>query len=702
MRIFTKLLCLFIPIIVLSNAVVGILSISAIQSISDDSHRLVQNIEQLQRHTEAHWKTMEEFLTSQTKTNYEYLGQKLAKLFDQSFIHYERLLLQVAQSPLTQSFINAPSSARELVAVQLSAMGETAISQYSLAEVSLLNTHGIELFRTATEIVPDGGDPDFDGEPLPNRRTDESDSPWFRALLAESNSISSLVYFEDDYGISRPEPVVSLSCPLRYLDKRYHSSLGETKAYLRISVPIKSLCGSVISEVSRAGIQVFVADSSDIVVAHSNQESIGQKHAPTSKQDRNLAEFTTRALGGEIQIHLSVPTDILRESTSHVRLLAQYVAERVAETRQMVSSSEHQSDITLRNLLVTIVGGILLSISATFFASRRISRPITQLSRMANLISAGDLDTQPLLFKGENEISVLSRDLDEMRKKLQVHIRYLDVLVGIKTRDLQDANTQLEREVAERKKTEESLRVAKDTAEKANRAKSEFLANMSHELRTPLHGILSFARFGLKKKNQSDTQKLKRYLTKIVESGQQLLCLLNDLLDLAKLESGKMTFEFVPVELSKTIREVSEEFYSRTEELDLKITILPTNEDLYVQLDVPKIKQMFRNVIDNAIKYSPRHGRISIELQRLESHVIVTVKDEGIGIPLGELNKVFDKFVQSSKTRTGAGGTGLGLPICKEIIAAHGGRIWAKAREQHGACIVVEFPLDSATTRKDI
>lgn len=248
----------------------------------------------------------------------------------------------------------------------------------------------------------------------------------------------------------------------------------------------------------------------------------------------------------------------------------------------------------------------------------------------------------------------------------------------------------------ERKRVQQRLTetlVAKAEAESANQAKSEFLANMSHELRTPLHAILSFASFGIKKYAVAEPEKILDYFNRIQNSGSVLLELLNDLLDLAKLESRRTRFTFEPTDISMLIRSVVSEMDILLSERNLTIRQELLEFDEKVTLDAEKIKQVLRNLFDNAIKFSPVGGTIDVSISRDQNSVRVSVRDQGPGIPPDELEAVFDKFVQSSKTKTGAGGTGLGLAICHEIIAAHGGLIWAENRPEGGTTFSFEISL---------
>ena len=237
------------------------------------------------------------------------------------------------------------------------------------------------------------------------------------------------------------------------------------------------------------------------------------------------------------------------------------------------------------------------------------------------------------------------------------------------------------------------LQAAKEGAEAANQSKSEFLANMSHELRTPLHGILSFAGFGLTKMATVSPAKLREYFSHIDHSGQVLLSLLNNLLDLAKLEAGRMDFAFRPTDLTRLLAQVADEFSSLTSERHLTIQGPPAALPAVVSVDPEKMMQVLRNVLSNAVKFSPAGGIIDLRLERRGPSLVVAIADQGVGMAAEDLATIFDKFVQSRRTKTGAGGTGLGLSICREIMTAHHGRIWAENRRGGGAVFLVELPL---------
>jgi len=252
-------------------------------------------------------------------------------------------------------------------------------------------------------------------------------------------------------------------------------------------------------------------------------------------------------------------------------------------------------------------------------------------------------------------------------------------------------------DVSDIKKSEE-LKHALETAETANQAKSIFLANMSHELRTPLHGILSYSELGKSRLETVNREKLGKYFENINISGKRLLNLLNDLLDLSKLEAGKVELVYEETDLVQIFNDCIEEQSPGIGEKSLKIARPEKGIDTHIDCDRSKIFQVIRNILSNAIKFSQTGGLIEIQLDdcQLDSDsgeidaIEICLIDDGEGIDIDDLEKIFDKFAQS-KNRL-PGGTGLGLSISREIILLHQGEIWAKNSADRGAMLKIRLP----------
>ena len=245
---------------------------------------------------------------------------------------------------------------------------------------------------------------------------------------------------------------------------------------------------------------------------------------------------------------------------------------------------------------------------------------------------------------------------------------------------------------------------AKSEAEEANLAKTTFLRNMSHELRTPMHAILSFARLGVDRAPDLPVVKLQDYFERIRQGGERLMLLLNDLLVLSKLEAGRMERRLQLVQFRLAILEITQEFEATLAAKQLKVETKMEQEGVVLG-DPIRLSQVIRNLISNAIKFSPEGGKLTLSLTTTELQISscgeklptmpameFRVSDEGIGIPAEELDAIFESFVQSSKSMSQAGGTGLGLAICREIVMAHGGTIQARNLEPRGAEFVVCIP----------
>jgi len=227
----------------------------------------------------------------------------------------------------------------------------------------------------------------------------------------------------------------------------------------------------------------------------------------------------------------------------------------------------------------------------------------------------------------------------------------------------------------------------------ANKLKSEFLANTSHELRTPLNSILGFLRLVLDGLHDDPAEE-REFLQYAYDSAQHLLNLINDILDIAKIEAGKLELSLEEVNIAELFEEVRKLTHVQAEQKHLQLTFAPPEEDVAVRADPGKLKQVLLNLIANAIKFTSQ-GEIQVRVipQIAKGHVLFEVQDSGIGIPLEKQDSLFQKFAQvdGSTTRT-YGGTGLGLTICKNLIQLMGGQIWLQSQGT-GKGTTVSFTL---------
>ncbi len=247
--------------------------------------------------------------------------------------------------------------------------------------------------------------------------------------------------------------------------------------------------------------------------------------------------------------------------------------------------------------------------------------------------------------------------------------------------------------VTERIKTQKAMQQAKETAEYASRAKSDFLANMSHELRTPLNAIIGFAEILRDELVGSVNAEQKECINDIHISGQHLLEMINDILDLSKIEAGKMVLQLEEFSIVEAVEEVNAIITALAVKKDLNLT-LTYNQDCTIEADRIKFKQIFYNLLSNAVKFTPEGGKVTTKLEVNETELCAQVMDTGIGISEVDQAKLFAPFTQidTSKSRR-YGGTGLGLALTQRLIALHGGGISVRSQEGKGSNFTLRIPL---------
>jgi len=303
-----------------------------------------------------------------------------------------------------------------------------------------------------------------------------------------------------------------------------------------------------------------------------------------------------------------------------------------------------------------------------------------------------------LLFVGAFIASYTANLLKKNREKLR-----------LQNAELTYANEKLKNEIAERLSAEVELNKAKEAAEGGNRAKSDFLANMSHELRTPLNHVIGFTELVVEKRCGNLNEMQEEYLKDVLQSSQHLLSLINDILDLSKVEAGKLELEMtnihLPMLLENSLGMVKEKALKHRIRLSMDMDGIPD----MIQADERKLKQIMYNLLSNAMKFTPEGGSVTLsarylsfreghwiardgqpvgfplgrdeELMRGEGLIDISVQDTGIGIKREDLERIFNPFeqVESSASRRYEG-TGLGLSLTRRLVELHRGRIWAESQ----------------------
>ena len=341
---------------------------------------------------------------------------------------------------------------------------------------------------------------------------------------------------------------------------------------------------------------------------------------------------------------------------------------------------------------------ILISKVAVFVS---LHKKTAEVEQQAKQLEAANIELETEIKSRQRAEELLRHAHDQLEIKVQE-----------RTAELAQANELLKAEITERVRTEEALQQAKEAAEVANHAKSDFLSMVSHELRTPLTSVLGFAKIIKKrldsvifpeittedKKIQKAVKQVGDNIDIIVSEGERLTTLINDVLDLAKLESGKIEWKTEPISLTQIIEQATAATSALFEAKRLEL-VKDIEEDLpEIVGDRDRLVQVVINLISNAIKFTEK-GTVTCRVKRTDNAITVSVIDSGIGIAETDQQAVFEQFKQIGDTLTDKPkGTGLGLPICLQIVEYHGGTIWVESELGKGSKFSFTLPICAGTT----
>jgi len=365
-------------------------------------------------------------------------------------------------------------------------------------------------------------------------------------------------------------------------------------------------------------------------------------------------------------------------------------------TSELASKEEGQAKVSLDNITQLFEKGFLDTAEAVWIrkdgALLHIEVNMALLKNAAGEVIAGVSSIRDITDRKQHQ--------EELKKAYDI----LEERVKDRTLELEQSNEQLQWEINERKLVERQLLKAKEIAESANKAKSDFLANMSHELRTPLNHIIGFTELVLDKNFGDLNETQSEYLGDALQSSKHLLSLINDILDLSKVEAGKQELQPTQVHLKKLLERSLIMFKEKAMKHGLHIAIEIDHIPEIITADERKLKQIVYNLISNAVKFTPEGGYITVSAHMSESglrnaqvqhavnvssqqsevhnahYIQINVADSGIGINQNDLKRIFNPFeqVDGSSSRRYQG-TGLGLSLTRNLVELHGGTIWVES-----------------------
>ena len=325
---------------------------------------------------------------------------------------------------------------------------------------------------------------------------------------------------------------------------------------------------------------------------------------------------------------------------------------------------------------------LAVAIATSVLLARNLVRPIESIQVAAARIGSGALD-QRIEVSSDDELGALAEEFNTMAARLEASYTGLEHEVDERTRELTNTLAKLDEKSRE--------------LQAASRNKSEFLANMSHELRTPLNAISGFSQVLRKRMYGEINDKQAEYLDEILASSRDLVTLIDDVLDLAKVEAGQIELELAPFSLPASLKRVLVVVGEKAATGDVRLSLASEPGVDTVIGDERRIRQVVLNLLSNAIKFTPAGGSVDVNAARRDGLVRVSVTDTGPGIAKADQTRIFEEFQQAAAGKEHRDGTGLGLALSKRLVELHGGRIWVESELGKGSTFSFTLPAPAAS-----
>lgn len=443
------------------------------------------------------------------------------------------------------------------------------------------------------------------------------------------------------------------------------------------------------------------------VIAHTDKEHIGQYVS-----DKARVNYLKHLLAQKNQ--LSDRATIISQNEHHIDLARPILHNNHyigwVELRTDQTQRQNSISATIRNSLLFTFGALLIGLLVSFLTAKSLTDPLYRLIDTMKRIRKGDKDAVAD-ENGVAEVGQLSHEFNLMLDTLKQNETELqhtqkslrqDIRQRVKVeKEIRDLNDNLETIVQDRTK---ALEEEKEKAEASNRAKSAFLANMSHELRTPLNAILGFSTLMTQSSDIPETEK--DNLKIINHSGEHLLQLVNDVLDMSKIEAGHVRLDAEDFDLGELIRNITDMMRIRASEKGLQLLVDQTSKfPRIIHGDAPKLRQILINLLSNAIKFT-NQGGITLRLDTLEDDdcnlvLKFEIEDSGTGIEQKDIDRIFMPFEQLANA-TSQKGTGLGLAITRQFVNMMGGDIHVQSKLNEGSIFSFSIQVKHATTDVDL